>query len=126
LASTSDLDDVIPTMVAYQLEWNKIHALLHGAELPDDPEPADVAERMGGTEADWGRVHDAWPTGLAGFVQDVRGLRLDLRIRMLGGSQIGYARLTRRWWAPGRATLTDPGLLDRPIYFVSSNPHLVR
>src|SRR6185369_9869243 len=30
LASTSDLDDVIPTMVAYQLEWNKINALLRG------------------------------------------------------------------------------------------------
>jgi hypothetical protein len=125
LASTSDLDDVIPTMVAYQLEWNKINALLHGAELPDDPEPADLAERMGGTESDWERVDGTWPAGLAAFVQEVRGLRLDLRIRMLGGSQIGYARLTRRWWAPVRATLTDQGLLDRPIYFVSSNPHSI-
>ncbi len=125
LASTSDLDDVIPTMVAYQLEWNKINALLHGAELPDDPEPADVAERMGGTESDWERVDGTWPAGLAAFVQEVRRLRLDLRIRMLGGSQIGYARLTRRWWAPVRATLTDQGLLDRPIYFVSSNPHSI-
>ena len=26
LASTSDLDDVIPTLVAYQIEWNKLHA----------------------------------------------------------------------------------------------------
>ena len=40
---------------------------------------------------------------------------------MLGGSQSGYARLTRRWWAPIRATLTDQGLRDRPMYFVSSN-----
>src|SRR3954465_13881473 len=53
LASTSALDDVIPTLVAYQLEWNKINALLHGAELLDDPEPVDVAERLGGAEADW-------------------------------------------------------------------------
>ena len=42
---------------------------------------------------------------------------------MLGGSQSGYARLTRRWWAPVRMTLTDQGLSDRPMYFVSSNPH---
>jgi len=27
--------------------------------------------------------------------------------------------------APVRATLTDQGLLDRPIYFVSSNPHSI-
>jgi len=123
LASTSDLDDVIPTLVAYQLEWNKLNALLRGAELPDDPEPADLAERVGGAEADWLRV--GWPDGLGAFVETVRDLRLDLRIRMLGGSQIGYARLTRRWWAPVRATLTDQGLLDRPIYFVSSNPHSI-
>ena len=125
LASTSDLDDVIPTLVAYQLEWNKINALLRGAELSGDPEPADVAERLGGAEADWERVNGAWPAGLGGFIEEVRALRLDLRIRMLGGSQIGYARLTRRWWAPVRATLTDQGLLDRPIYFVSSNPHSI-
>jgi hypothetical protein len=123
LASTSDLDDVIPTLVAYQLEWNKLHSLLRGAELPEDPEPADMAERLGGSEADWRRMQEAWPDGLAGFALAVRELRLDLRIRMLGGSQIGYARLTRRWWAPVRATLTDKGLVDRPIYFVSSNPH---
>jgi len=42
---------------------------------------------------------------------------------MLGGSQAGYARLTRRWWAPVRATLTDQSLVDRPMYFVSSNTH---
>ncbi len=125
LASTSDLDDVIPTMVAYQLEWNKINAMLRGAELPGDPEPDEVAERVGGAESDWARVREAWPTGLSGFIDAVRHLRLDLRIRMLGGSQIGYARLTRRWWAPVRATLTDQGLLDRPIYFVSSNPHSI-
>jgi hypothetical protein len=123
LASTSDLDDVIPTLVAYQLEWNKLHALLLSADLPEDPEPADLVETIGGAEADWSRVRDAWPDGLAGFVAEVRERRLDLRIRMLGGSQLGYARLTRRWWAPVRATLTDQGLVDRPIYFVSSNPH---
>ena len=123
LASTSDLDDVIPTLVAYQLEWNKLQMLLRAAELPDDPDPADMADRLGGAEADWARLREAWPDGLGAFVAEVRERRLDLRIRMLGGSQLGYARLTRRWWAPVRATLTDQGLVDRPIYFVSSNPH---
>jgi hypothetical protein len=123
LASTSDLDDVIPTLVAYQLEWNKLHALFRAASLPEDPEPEDVAEAVGGAAADWLRMRDGWPDGLAGFVSEVRERRLNLRIRMLGGSQAGYARLTRRWWAPVRATLTDHGLSDRPVYFVSSNTH---
>src|SRR3954467_15547354 len=123
LASTSDLDDAIPSLVAYQLEWNKLHALLRAAELPPDPEPLDVAEACGGSEEDWTRMRESWPDGLSGFVNEVRARRLNLRIRMLGGSQAGYARLTRRWWAPVRATLTDQSLTDRPIYFVSSNTH---
>jgi hypothetical protein len=123
LASTSDLDDVIPTLVAYQLEWNKLHALLRGASLPDAVEPEDLAEHVGGAADDWSRMRDGWADGLTGFVGEVRERRLNLRIRMLGGSQAGYARLTRRWWAPVRAALTDRGLSDRPMYFVSSNTH---
>jgi hypothetical protein len=123
LASSSDLDDVIPTLVAYQLEWNKLHALFRAANLPEEPEPEDLAEQVGGSAADWERVREGWPDGLAGFVSEVRERRLNLRIRMLGGSQAGYARMTRRWWAPVRATITDHGLSDRPIYFVSSNTH---
>jgi hypothetical protein len=123
LASTSDLDDAIPTLVAYQLEWNKLHALLRAADLPPEPEPLDVAERVGGTEEDWSRMRESWPDGLGGFVSEVRDRKLNLRLRMLGGSQSGYARLTRRWWAPVRAQLTDQGLSDRPMYFVSSNLH---
>ena len=42
---------------------------------------------------------------------------------MLGGSNVEYARLTRRWWAPVQAHLAHEGLADRPLYFVSSNNH---
>jgi uncharacterized protein DUF6909 len=43
---------------------------------------------------------------------------------MFGGSNIGYARLTRRWWAPVSAELNREGVTtERPLYFVSSNTH---
>src|ERR687890_1576879 len=35
LASGSDLDDLIPTLVAYQVEWNKLHNVLKGTERFD-------------------------------------------------------------------------------------------
>jgi hypothetical protein len=124
LASTSDLDDLIPTLVAYQVEWNKIHAAVRAAESPagDDPDPAACAEAYGGSTEDWTRVREAWGD-LRSFLEEIRGRRLNLRIRMLGGSQAGYARMTRRWWTPVRASMEQQGLGDRPVYFVSSNTH---
>jgi hypothetical protein len=125
LASTSDLDDLIPTLVAYQVEWNKLHAAARGAERPagTDPDPAACAEAFGGSEEDWIRIRESWDGTLADFLDEVHDRRLNLRIRMLGGSQVGYARVTRRWMAPVAAAMTDQGLTERPLYFVSSNLH---
>jgi len=124
LASTSDLDDLIPTLVAYQVEWNKICAAVRAADRPegDDPDPAACAAAFGGAAEDWTRIREAWGD-LTSFLDEVRNRRLNLRIRMLGGSQAGYARMTRRWWRPVRSAMEEQGLGERPIYFVSSNPH---
>ena len=52
LASTSDLDDLIPTLVAYQVEWNKLHAVLRATEAPEgeEPDPEACAEAYGGSD----------------------------------------------------------------------------
>ncbi len=47
----------------------------------------------------------------------------DLSVRLLGGTHVGYAKLTRRWWQPIAAALDEHGLTGRPLYFVSSNLH---
>src|SRR5215218_10099367 len=39
LASASDLDDLIPTLVAYQIEWNKLRLRLRGVDLAAEAEP---------------------------------------------------------------------------------------
>src|SRR5829696_8720431 len=59
LASSSDLDDLLPTLVAYQVEWNKIDAVVRAAGLTgDDPalDGADLADAVGGEASDWARV----------------------------------------------------------------------
>jgi hypothetical protein len=119
IASTSDLDDLVPTMVAYQIEWNKLRARLRA--LGSVPASAgEAAEALGGTEADWARLDAAWGGETAARLSEVRERRMNLRIQLLGGSDVGYARMTRRWWQPVKETL---GGADRPTYFVSSNPH---
>ena len=47
IASRSDIDDVIPMLTAYQIEWNKIHQLLQ--YLPDNIDLTQVHKH-----------HDAW------------------------------------------------------------------
>jgi hypothetical protein len=127
LASASDLDDLIPTLVAYQIEWNKLRVRQRALDWPedDDPDPADCAAALGGSEEDWSRLRGAWRSRWGARMRDVAGRRLNLRVRMLGGSAVGYARMTRRWWRPVRATLQEHQLEDRPIYFVSSNAHSI-
>ncbi len=144
LASSSDVDDLVPTLVAYQIEWNKIHLHLAGAanELGDAPEAEACARLLGGSTEDWQRLTEAWGAGFRERLAMVRDHSLSIRIRMLGGSNTGYARMTRRWWAPiqtqldqddrgdghgdaaaagQRASGSADG--DGPLYFVSSNTH---
>ncbi len=125
LASSSDLDDLIPTLVAYQIEWNKMRLLLRQAELPDGVDAAELAEVLGGAEDDWLQLAEAWGDEFGERLRIVADRRLNLRVRMLGGSAVGYSRMTRRWWAPVRATIAEHALDDRPMYFISSNAHSI-
>ena len=128
LASTSDVDDLVPTLVAFQIEWNKIRVRMRGAGWPEAPHSPDVppeecARELGGSAADWARLRGAWGAAFGERMRLIGQKRLSLRIRMLGGTHTGYARLTRRWWAPVSAKLAGAGLMERPLYFVSSNSH---
>jgi hypothetical protein len=125
LASASDVDDLVPTLVALQIEWNKINQRQRTTEWPDghDPEPEELAAALGGTVDDWARLRGTWGEAFMPQLREIGERRMSLRVRMLGGTQVGYARITRRWWAPVRGRLAARGLEDRPVYFVSSNTH---
>jgi hypothetical protein len=127
LSSTSDVDDLIPTLVAYQIEWNKLRRKLNAIGWPRPqglPGAAECARVLGGSTDDWERLQEAWGTAFARRLGEVAATNLSLRVRQLGGSQVSYGRLTRRWWAPVRHTLEQAGIgRDAPIYFVSSNTH---
>jgi hypothetical protein len=122
VASPSDLDDVIPTLVAYQIEWNKLHRLLQAdreaaarlqfAEPPDDAWLRSLGEVCRFPADDWERP-----------LRAIAAQEKDMRIRLLGGTHVAYARLTRQWWQPIAAALAARGLERRPVYFVSSNLH---
>ena len=125
LASTSDLDDLSPTLVAYQIEWNKLRVRQRAAGWPPPgmPSPQECSTALGGRADDWSQLQEAWGDRFVETLARNAAQRLALRVRMLGGSEVGYARVTRRWWDPVAAHLEAEGLSGRPIYFVSSNTH---
>jgi hypothetical protein len=135
IASTSDLDDVIPTLVAYQLEWNKLHRLIQSQPdilaalahevAPDDDALTNLGDRLLIPVEDWDRLRAIWGTHLWPILQRIAAAPKDMRVRMLGGTHLGYARLVERWWEPIGDFLEASGLLDRPVYFVSSNAHSI-
>src|SRR5215216_5517854 len=86
LASASDLDDLIPTLVAYQIEWNKVRMRLRAADWPPEgqvPEPAECAAVLGGGEDDWVQLMEAWGEAFGERLATMTGTRLNLRVRML-------------------------------------------
>jgi hypothetical protein len=142
IASVSDLDDLIPTLVAYQIEWNKLHALLTAApdararierlasgatvSLQEDEEIAEICRAALGIEGrDWGRLRGAWGTSFWQTLAAVAAREQGMTLQMLGGTHTGYSRVTQRWWGPVGAALHHHGLAERPVYFISSNTHSV-
>jgi hypothetical protein len=119
IASTSDIDDLVPTLVAYQIEWNKLHNSLRDVALDD--EQARMA--AGATDDDWRRLHEAWGDGFDATLAAVKREECKIVLRLVGGSHLGYARNASRWWLPIAAAMDEIGIRDAPIYFVSSNAH---
>jgi hypothetical protein len=125
LGSASDVDDLIPTLVAFQIEWNKLRVRQRAAGWPPDsePSPEECAEALGGSGEDWARLHAAWGVRFHERLRLIAERSMNLRVRMLGGTHVGYARMTRRWWTPVHDAPAEQGLGDAPMYFVSSNTH---
>lgn len=119
LASPSDIDDLVPSLAAYQIEWNKLHHALRDADL--DSERARQA--AGASEADWQRLIDAWSPDFESMLARVRDAECHIMLRMIGGSHVGFARNAGRWWQPIQGVIDEMGLTDAPVYFVSSNLH---
>ncbi|HET7466194.1 MAG TPA: hypothetical protein VFL29_05985 [Candidatus Dormibacteraeota bacterium] len=119
IASTSDIDDLVPSLVAYQIEWNKLHRALQGVDLADEP----AREAAGASEDDWQRLHEAWGDGFDATLALVQKEECHIGLRLIGGSHLGYARMAARWWLPIAGGMAELGVLDSPVYFVSSNAH---
>jgi uncharacterized protein DUF6909 len=134
IASPSDVDDILPSLVAYELEWNKIYDLL----LRDKPlnalveraatshaapgDMARLAEGLGLTEQEVERLDLVFDGGVWKTLAMISQRRKRLAVRMVAGSWNDLERASERWYE-AVAESVEPDLSRRPVYFVSSNMH---
>jgi hypothetical protein len=119
IASASDIDDLIPTVVAYQIEWNKLHRSLQDVEASDE----QARQAAGATTDDWRRLREAWGDSFDSNLAAIKREECRIVLRLIGASHLGYARNASRWWLPIASAMGDMGARDASIYFVSSNSH---
>ena len=139
IASVSDIDDLIPMLAAYQIEWNKLNDRLVGTptlgrieahvsgEQPLSPEEVgDVAQALSISADDFVKLQAAWGPALWSNLLLAGRQRKDMSLRLLAGSLTDYRRAVDGWWFTisrevDRYLRSD--LFYRPVYFVSSNTH---
>jgi hypothetical protein len=136
VASVSDIDDLIPCMTTFQIEWNKLHQRLNNGHLHErllqtrDLDPLRNEELLAAAAAaldlppgDMAKLSQIWGgQRLLGNLQKAARSRMDLRMMVLGSGLGDYRRSVQYWWGKVEQG-TEVKLWERPIYFVSSNIH---
>jgi len=135
IASRSDIDDLIPILVAYQIEWNKLHGLLQptssqailaaysaNATLA---RTADLAKVLSVSPDELSRLQEAWGSQMIPTLEKIASAPKRIMLRLLAGTYINYQRATSDWWFNVRQSVPSVVLEDRPVYFVSSNVHAI-
>jgi hypothetical protein len=127
IASHSDIDDLVPMLTAYQIEWNKLHQRLRRAELPATEAELDLAalaEVLGLSLDDLDRLRRIWGARLLPTLRAVQAAPKRFAVRLLASSLTDYRRATLAWYEHVEsASAAHVDLRRRPVYFVSSNTH---
>ncbi|HVH47977.1 MAG TPA: hypothetical protein VM925_36835 [Labilithrix sp.] len=133
IASASDIDDLVPILTAYQIEWNKMHdRLRRAAGSPEalaeaTKDPISLSGALGVSVDDAQKLIDAFgPKRLERGWHTLYERRSDLKVRMLAASHSQYQRAAQRWWGaiePSYVRKTEPR--RPPVYFISSNTHAI-
>lgn len=132
VSSLSDIDDLIPSLCAYQIEWNKLHQRL--AESPLGPALADGSTRASALDRElrlalglsrpdyealaqlWG---DAWEQKMAAIASGPK----DIELLMLPIAPDDFEKAAERWWLRLLKIFDGLDLAGRPVYLVTSNNH---
>jgi hypothetical protein len=130
IASRSDIEDILPALTAFQIEWNKMHLLLRAGwafnrpfeEVEVNPERfSELADILMMSTEELTRLRTVWGGCFACNLEKIYAQKCSLKVRLLSSSLSAYQRATHAWWRSVENAVPD--IAVRPIYFVSSNTH---
>ncbi len=129
IASRSDIDDVVPLITAYQVEWGKFHHLLSmHPDLPalrdqelDAESSTELANAVNISLEDLERLRTVWGEDFLPNLERMATTAPHFQVQLLDGTLTEYRRATHAWWENIEQVL--PSVRNRPVYFVSSNTH---
>ncbi len=123
VTSTTDIDDLVPIVTAYQIEWNKMHRAIARADVGAPPDDTLLAAAMRLEAADAGTLRRVFEDRFDRDIAEMQARPCDLTMRLLSGSFLEYQRAARRWWRGIEPVYAGGTARPRPVYFVSSNTH---
>ncbi len=134
IASRSDIDDMIPSLTAYQIERSKLHRILGKpavlqllSENLEITDPKSMLKKLSDLSdiayEDLERLRSIWGDEFSSNLLAIARQKQSLSVRLLAGSLADYRRATRKWWNHVCQVISDIHFEDHPIYFVSSNTH---
>lgn len=134
VSSVSDIDDLLPCLTAYQIEWNKLHFRLTSTQLGHDlatgrvrasDHPQALREALAISVEDMERLLNVWRGEWEAKIAAVASRELDIRVASLAKGFNDYRKVVEDWWDDLVRAADDTYLEFRPIYFISSNPHSI-
>jgi len=132
ISSISDIDDLLPALCAYQIEWNKMHKRLNRSALGQDLKTGNIkASEIGDTlrtslgisSADHEMLAEVWGDRWDEKIAAIASAPKNFRVRILSSDRREYKRKVQKWWSDLLEHFHDAGIEDRPLYLVSSNTH---
>jgi hypothetical protein len=139
VVSRSDIDDLVPILTAYQIEWNKLHYILQDTTTREylqqlqenqitltDEHYEQLAQYLKISSSDVRRLEIVWQEDFVLTLLLMAETRKNISITLISGSLADYRRATANWWDELRTTAIEQAGIDpetRPIFFISSNTH---
>lgn len=116
---------------AYQIEWNKLNHLLMNVTdemlawltLGKDQHVMEITNLLQISIEELRRLETIWGDQFIPMIQRIRDQTMDLEVQLFSGSLNEYRRATRYWWE--NIETRFPDILNRPVYFISSNTHSI-